>query len=160
MQNNTISKLFLFLQFQKWFDLSISSKQLIAKRKIQINLFNFFTQPNFFKIFHPHQVHDIGESATTLRMRRVRRTDHDCFLNVLVREISGRPSHFSSMACLANLKRDIKLLESTFTKDHDRFQICSASLDELTCRFVGRNGEQYDIQANITVHPFVLFCPP
>ena len=58
------------------------------------------------------------------------------------------------MACLANLKQDIKLLESTFPKDHERFQICSASLDELTCRFVGRNGEQYDIQANITV--FVL----
>ncbi|XP_070175552.1 ubiquitin-conjugating enzyme E2 Q1-like isoform X2 [Littorina saxatilis] len=54
------------------------------------------------------------------------------------------------MACLANLKQDIKLLESTFTKDHERFRICSASLDELTCRFVGRNGELYDIQANIT----------
>ncbi|XP_076443773.1 ubiquitin-conjugating enzyme E2 Q1-like [Babylonia areolata] len=53
------------------------------------------------------------------------------------------------MACLANLKQDIKLLESTFTKDHDRFQICSASLDELTCRFIGKNGEKFDIQANI-----------
>ena len=55
------------------------------------------------------------------------------------------------MACLANLKQDIKLLESTFTKDHDRFQICSASLDELTCRFIGKNGEKFDIQANIMV---------
>lgn len=54
------------------------------------------------------------------------------------------------MACLANLKQDIKVLESTFPKNHDRFQICSASLDELTCRFVGKNGELYDIQANIT----------
>ena len=98
----------------------------------------------------------LGRVRPLYACAEVRRTDHDCFLNVLVREISPRPSHFSSMACLANLKRDIKLLESTFTKDHDRFQICSASLDELTCRFVGRNGEQYDIQANITVHPFVL----
>ena len=56
------------------------------------------------------------------------------------------------MACLRNLKEDINLLESTFPRDHVRFQICSASLDELTCRFIGRNGEQYDIQANITVH--------
>ncbi|XP_046574341.1 ubiquitin-conjugating enzyme E2 Q2-like isoform X2 [Haliotis rubra] len=54
------------------------------------------------------------------------------------------------MACLANLKQDIKLLETSFPKDHERFQIRSATLDELSCRFIGRNGNHYDIQANIT----------
>ena len=55
------------------------------------------------------------------------------------------------MACLATLKRDIKLLEAAFPKAHERFQILSASVDELACRFVGREGEYYDIHANITV---------
>ncbi|XP_050401487.1 ubiquitin-conjugating enzyme E2 Q1 [Patella vulgata] len=54
------------------------------------------------------------------------------------------------MACLAKLKQDIKFLETSFSKDHERFQIRSASVDELSCRFIGRNGEKYDIHANIT----------
>jgi len=54
------------------------------------------------------------------------------------------------MACLASLKQDIKVLESAFPKSHPRFQILSATVDELTCRFVGRNDEKYEIQANIT----------
>ncbi|XP_041368896.1 ubiquitin-conjugating enzyme E2 Q1-like [Gigantopelta aegis] len=54
------------------------------------------------------------------------------------------------MACLANLKQDIKLLENCFPKDHYRFQILSASVDELSCCFVGRNGERHEIQGNIT----------
>ena len=55
------------------------------------------------------------------------------------------------MACLASLKQDIKVLEAAFPKSHKRFQILSATVDELTCRFVGRNEEKYEIQANITV---------
>lgn len=54
------------------------------------------------------------------------------------------------MACLNTLKLEIKTLEQIFTKNHERFRILSASVDELSCRFIGRNGKQYDIHANIT----------
>ncbi|XP_059177232.1 ubiquitin-conjugating enzyme E2 Q1-like isoform X2 [Physella acuta] len=54
------------------------------------------------------------------------------------------------MACLANLKQDIRVLETNFTKTHNRFQIRTATVDEITCRFIGKNGEKYDVQANIT----------
>ncbi|XP_054718932.1 ubiquitin-conjugating enzyme E2 Q1-like isoform X1 [Uloborus diversus] len=54
------------------------------------------------------------------------------------------------MACLNNLKQDIKTLESLFPKGHELFQITAASVDELTCRFISRNGKKYDIHANIT----------
>nr|CAG4636277.1 EOG090X0867 [Eubosmina coregoni] len=54
------------------------------------------------------------------------------------------------MACLNNLKLEIKTLESTFHKDHERFQVVSASVDELTCRFIGKFGKKSDIHANIT----------
>lgn len=55
------------------------------------------------------------------------------------------------MACLNNLKQDIKTLESLFPKGHEVFQITAASVDELTCRFISRNGKKFDIHANITV---------
>jgi len=54
------------------------------------------------------------------------------------------------MACLNNLKQEIRTLESVFTKTHDRFQVVSATVDELTCRFIGKCGKKYDIHANIT----------
>ncbi|CAB3375904.1 ubiquitin-conjugating enzyme E2 Q2 isoform X2 [Cloeon dipterum] len=54
------------------------------------------------------------------------------------------------MACLNNLKQEIKTLEAIFPKNHERLQIYSASVDELSCRFVGKNGKKYDIHANIT----------
>lgn len=54
------------------------------------------------------------------------------------------------MACLNTLKAEIKTLERVFPKTHDRFRILYASVDELTCRFVGKNGKVYDIHANIT----------
>ncbi|XP_055380311.1 ubiquitin-conjugating enzyme E2 Q2 [Condylostylus longicornis] len=54
------------------------------------------------------------------------------------------------MACLNTLKMEIKTLEKTFTKNHERFQILNASVDELTCRFISKNGKRYDIHANIT----------
>lgn len=53
--------------------------------------------------------------------------------------------------CLNNLKSEIKTLERLFTKGHERFQIINASVDELTCRFITKNGKKYDIHANITV---------
>lgn len=55
------------------------------------------------------------------------------------------------MACLHNLKQDIKILESLFPKGHEVFQITAASVDELTCRFINRSGKKFDIHANITV---------
>ncbi|KAK3930470.1 Ubiquitin-conjugating enzyme E2 Q2 [Frankliniella fusca] len=54
------------------------------------------------------------------------------------------------MACLNTLKQEIKTLESVFPKNHERFQIVSASVDELNCRFIGKNGKKYEIHANIT----------
>lgn len=45
---------------------------------------------------------------------------------------------------------EIKTLEKIFTRNHERFQILNSSVDELTCRFIGKNGKRYDIHANIT----------
>ena len=57
----------------------------------------------------------------------------------------------SLMACLNTLKQEIRTLEGFFSKNHERFQIVSASVDELSCRFIGKNGKKYEIHANITV---------
>lgn len=54
------------------------------------------------------------------------------------------------MACLNSLKQDIRALEASFPKNHERFQVVAASVDELTCRFIGRNGKKIEIHANIT----------
>ncbi|GIY90855.1 ubiquitin-conjugating enzyme E2 Q1 [Caerostris darwini] len=54
------------------------------------------------------------------------------------------------MACLNNLKQDIKTLETLFPKGHELFQITAASVDELTCRFICRNGKKFEIHANLT----------
>ncbi|XKL61886.1 hypothetical protein PGB90_001719 [Kerria lacca] len=54
------------------------------------------------------------------------------------------------MACLNTLKEEIKILESVFPKNHERFQIHLATMDELCCKFVGNCGKLYEINANIT----------
>ncbi|CAG9805712.1 unnamed protein product [Chironomus riparius] len=54
------------------------------------------------------------------------------------------------MACLNNLKSEIKTLEKLFPKNHERFAVINASVDELTCRFITKNGKKFDIHANIT----------
>ncbi|XP_048526618.1 ubiquitin-conjugating enzyme E2 Q2 isoform X2 [Dendroctonus ponderosae] len=54
------------------------------------------------------------------------------------------------MACLNTLKQEIRTLEDIFGKHHERFQIVSASVDELSCRFIGKSGKKYIIHANIT----------
>lgn len=59
--------------------------------------------------------------------------------------------------CLNNLKSEIKTLEKLFSKSHEIFQIVNASVDELTCRFISKNGKKYDIHANITVSPCLIF---
>lgn len=61
------------------------------------------------------------------------------------------------MACLNTLKHEIRTLESIFPRTHDRFPIVSASVDELNCRFVGKNGKKYEIHANITVSTYTVF---
>lgn len=60
------------------------------------------------------------------------------------------------MACLNTLKLEIKTVEQIFTKSHERFQVLTATVDELTCRFIGHNNRRYDIHANITVSGCVL----
>lgn len=60
------------------------------------------------------------------------------------------------MACLNTLKLEIKTVESIFTKNHERFQVLTATVDELTCRFIAPNNRRYDIHANITVRAFVF----
>jgi len=54
------------------------------------------------------------------------------------------------MACLNVLKAEIRSLESSFPKTHPRLQIVSASVDELTCKFVDPAGRKHTIHANIT----------
>ena len=55
------------------------------------------------------------------------------------------------MACLNVLKAEIRSLESAFPKTHPRLQIVSASVDELTCRFIDPSGRKHTVHANITV---------
>ena len=59
------------------------------------------------------------------------------------------------MACFQTLKQDLKLLEGLFPRTHPRFQIISATVDEVTCRFIGPRGEKNDIHANILVRLFL-----
>jgi ubiquitin-conjugating enzyme E2 Q len=54
------------------------------------------------------------------------------------------------MACLNVLKQEIKAVEAAFPKTHNRLQIVSASVDELTCKFVDTTGRKHIIHANIT----------
>ncbi|XP_041449439.1 ubiquitin-conjugating enzyme E2 Q2-like [Drosophila obscura] len=54
------------------------------------------------------------------------------------------------MACLRELKLQIKTLEKIFTKSHERFQTLNSSLDEMEFRFIDENGKRYDIMASIT----------
>ncbi|XP_053692121.1 ubiquitin-conjugating enzyme E2 Q2-like [Sabethes cyaneus] len=53
------------------------------------------------------------------------------------------------MSCLMTLKQEIEALKQTFTENNERFQVLTASLEELSCCFIGSNGEKYAIQANI-----------
>ena len=60
------------------------------------------------------------------------------------------------MACLNVLKAEIRSLESAFPRTHPRLQIVSASVDELTCRFIDPSGRKHTVHANITVRKEVL----
>lgn len=54
------------------------------------------------------------------------------------------------MACMKVLKAEIRGLESQFPRSHPRLQIVTASVDELTCKFVDPAGRKHIIHANIT----------
>lgn len=54
------------------------------------------------------------------------------------------------MACLNVLKVEIRSLENAFPRTHPRLQIVSASVDELTCRFIDPSGRKHTVHANIT----------
>lgn len=54
------------------------------------------------------------------------------------------------MACLNVLKQEIKALEAAYPSTHERLQIVSASVDELTCRFIDPSGRKHIVHANIT----------
>ena len=61
------------------------------------------------------------------------------------------------MACLKVLKEEIRNLEATFPRTHPMLQIISASVDELTCRFIDPSNRKHTIHANITVIQFTFF---
>ncbi|XP_038071811.1 ubiquitin-conjugating enzyme E2 Q2-like isoform X1 [Patiria miniata] len=54
------------------------------------------------------------------------------------------------MACVASLKQELQLSESLFGKDNERFQIHAATMDELTCKFIGCNKEEFVVHCNFT----------
>lgn len=60
------------------------------------------------------------------------------------------------MACMASLKQEVKLLESLFPKEDERFQIHTATLDELMCQFIGADCEKIVIRCNFTVSETIL----
>ncbi|KAI1711119.1 ubiquitin-conjugating enzyme domain-containing protein [Ditylenchus destructor] len=66
------------------------------------------------------------------------------------------------MACLQKLREDIALLKRLFPRTHDRFQIISASVDELSAEFLDPNGKRMRVCANIQENypqvPPIWFC--
>ena len=63
----------------------------------------------------------------------------------------GTPFSVGKMACMRILKSEIRTLESAFPRNHPRLQVVSASVDELTCKFIDPSGRKHTIHANITV---------
>uniref|UniRef100_A0A1I7Z475 UBIQUITIN_CONJUGAT_2 domain-containing protein n=1 Tax=Steinernema glaseri TaxID=37863 RepID=A0A1I7Z475_9BILA len=53
------------------------------------------------------------------------------------------------MSCLQKLREDISLLTTVFPRGHERFQVITASIDELVVRFVDSSGRAINITANI-----------
>lgn len=55
------------------------------------------------------------------------------------------------MSAFQELKKEIRVLEKVFHKDHERFRVKASGLDELSCKFVGKNGELFAIHCTIYV---------
>lgn len=51
---------------------------------------------------------------------------------------------------IRGLKSEVQQIQAVFPKTHDFFRTVSASLDDLTFHFIGRNGEKQVISCNIT----------
>ncbi|XP_035662684.1 ubiquitin-conjugating enzyme E2 Q2-like isoform X2 [Branchiostoma floridae] len=54
-----------------------------------------------------------------------------------------------NMSCFQQLRQELRQLEALFPKDHERFRVESASLDEVTCIFVSPNDDTFVIHCNI-----------
>ena len=52
---------------------------------------------------------------------------------------------------IRGLKSEVQKIQAVFPKSHEFFRTVSASLDDLTFHFIGRNGEVQVISCNITV---------
>ncbi|EJW73835.1 hypothetical protein WUBG_15261 [Wuchereria bancrofti] len=53
------------------------------------------------------------------------------------------------MACLQKLRQDVAMLESLFPKEHERFQVLSASVDEITVQFINPQNKPIVVTANV-----------
>ncbi|CAH1255518.1 UBE2Q1, partial [Branchiostoma lanceolatum] len=53
------------------------------------------------------------------------------------------------MSCFQQLRQELRQLEAVFPKDHERFRVESASLDEVTCIFVSPTDDTFVIHCNI-----------
>lgn len=51
----------------------------------------------------------------------------------------------------SKLKSELLELQKVYSKNHERFRVLNASSDELTCRFILKDEQFCDIQANIAV---------
>ena len=60
---------------------------------------------------------------------------------------------------IRGLKSEVKQIQAVFPNTHDFFRTASASLDDLTFHFIGRNGVKHVISCNITVSRlYQSFC--
>ena len=120
---------------------------------------NLLLTPNFDRLFAVIGTKDSTEGAYTLSLRSSPINRH--FADELLFGSEGRPeislkcdifcSKYVKMACIASLKQELKLAESLFGKDNERFQIHKANMDELMCKFVGSSDEEFVIHCNFTV---------
>ncbi|EJW77100.1 hypothetical protein WUBG_11988 [Wuchereria bancrofti] len=60
------------------------------------------------------------------------------------------------MACLQKLRQDVAMLESLFPKEHERFQVLSASVDEITVQFINPQNKPIVVTANVLVRLCIL----
>lgn len=53
------------------------------------------------------------------------------------------------MSAFQELRKEIRVLEKLFHKDHERFRVKANGLDELICQFLGKSGELFIIHCNL-----------
>ena len=57
------------------------------------------------------------------------------------------------------MKSEIKNLENVFPKTHQRFQIISSSIEELSCKFLDGSGRKHTVNANIASDSYPEIAP-